>query len=75
MAPSIQELDGRVGTEAASTEEVKARIQSMNDKIKKDGETAGPFQEDGGLVTLSLDFDAYFPSLEKCASIAKKKSI
>ena len=44
----------------------------MNDKIKKDGETAGPFQEDGGLVTLSLDFDAYFPSLEKCASIAKE---
>ena len=43
----------------------------MNDKIKKDGETAGPFQEDGGLVTLSLDFDAYFPSLEKCASTAK----
>ena len=38
------------------------------------GTTAGPFQGDGGLVTASLDFDAFFPSLdiEKCADIVKE---
>ena len=66
-------MDNNVGTEALSTGEVKARIQHINETIKRAGTTAGPFQKDGGLVTLSLDFDAYFASLdiEKCADIAR----
>ena len=45
----------------------------MNEKIARTGKEAGPFQKAGGLVTASLDFDSYFPSLntEKCANIAK----
>ena len=67
-------MDIKVGTEAASTEEVKSRIQNINDTIKRVGTTGGPYQRDGGLVTASLDFDAYFPSLDfqKCADIARE---
>ena len=57
--PFIAEMDIKVGTEAASTEEVKSRIQNINDTIKRVGTTEGPYQRDGGLVTASLDFDAY----------------
>ena len=42
--------------------------------MKRAGTNPGPFQEDGGLVAVSLDFDAFFPSLdiEKSADIAKE---
>ena len=74
LGPFIAEMDSKVGTEAASTEEVKSRIQNINNTIKRVGTTGGPYQRDGGLVTASLDFDAYFPSLdfEKCADIARE---
>ena len=70
----ISEMDSKVGIEAASTEEVKSRIQNINDTIERVGTAGGPYQRDGGLVTASLDFDAYFPSLdiEKCADIARE---
>ena len=62
LSPFIQEMDSKVGTEAGSTEEVKARIQSVNEKISRAGIEKGLFQKDGELVTVSLDVDAYFPS-------------
>ena len=75
LEPTFKEYDNKVKTEARSTEDVKARIQDLNDRIKKDGKKTGPFQKDCSLVTVSLDFDAYFPSLDidKCASLAKEK--
>ena len=41
----------------------------------KDGMRAGPFQRAGKLVTASLYFNAYFPSLdlEKCAILAEER--
>ena len=74
LEPFIEEYDDRVKTEAKSPEDDKARIKDVNDKVKKDGRKAGPFQKDGSLVSVSLDFDAYFPSLdlEKCASLEKE---
>jgi hypothetical protein len=62
LSPFIQEMDSKVGTEAGSTEDVKARIQSVNEKISRAGIEKGLFQKDGELVTVSLDVDAYFPS-------------
>ena len=74
LGPFIKEMNNRVKTEAGSTEDVKAGIQDVNEMINRNGMRAGPFQQAGNLVTSSLDFDAYFPSLdiEKCATLAEE---
>ena len=49
-------------------------MKDVNFTIQKDGLKAGPFQKDGTLASVSLDLDAYFPSLDinKCASLAEE---
>ena len=75
LRPFIKEIDDKIKTESKSTEEVKAGLTALNCDITKDGLTGGPFQRSGSLVTPSLDFYAYFPSLdiEKCATLAEDR--
>ena len=67
-------MDKLLMTEAKSTEEVQQMIESVNSKVASEGVEEGVFQIKGKLIVGSLDFKAFYPSMDidACAEIAKQ---
>ena len=64
LKPFTDELDRVFKTEARSMEEVQSEIEQLNKRLEVDGTKSSIFKRDGRLQCGSLDFEAYFPSID-----------
>ena len=64
LKPFNDELDRVFRTEARSTEEVQSEVEQLNQRLDVNGMKSSIFQTDGSLQCGSLDFEAFFPSVD-----------
>ena len=64
LNPFVEEADKASRTEVRCTEELSSRLTRVNEKIKAEGLSKGPYQKDGGLVVGSKDVKSFYPEMD-----------